>query len=143
MANSRLEHERCRRFGRRRRVRCPRAESTQKFPLPPFDRNIAGDEHGRFAPSSTVHLSMRHQALLLAVTSQILLSANAFYLPGAAPHDFHDGERVDLFVNALTPMIGSSDNAKLVGCRSSLKMSLVTCSSEIPNQLYAGARSPR
>ncbi|KLO19440.1 Nonaspanin [Schizopora paradoxa] len=56
---------------------------------------------------------MRQQALLLTVASQLLLSANAFYLPGAAPHDFHDGERVDLFVNALTPMIGSSDNAKL------------------------------
>ena len=39
----------------------------------------------------------------------------AFYLPGAAPHDFQSGERVEVFVNALTPMIGTADNAKLVG----------------------------
>ncbi|TFY79575.1 hypothetical protein EWM64_g4437 [Hericium alpestre] len=37
----------------------------------------------------------------------------AFYLPGAAPHDYKDGEKVDLFVNALTPMLGGADNAKL------------------------------
>ncbi|TDL24197.1 Nonaspanin [Rickenella mellea] len=41
------------------------------------------------------------------------LCATAFYLPGAAPHDFKEGEHVDVFVNALTPMIGSADNAKL------------------------------
>ncbi|TFY72210.1 hypothetical protein EVG20_g787 [Dentipellis fragilis] len=40
-------------------------------------------------------------------------AVNAFYLPGAAPHDYKDGEKVDLFVNALTPMLGGADNAKL------------------------------
>ncbi|KAF9566740.1 hypothetical protein CPC08DRAFT_747235 [Agrocybe pediades] len=30
--------------------------------------------------------------------------ANAFYLPGAAPHNYAEGDRVELFVNALTPM---------------------------------------
>ncbi|KAI0819995.1 Nonaspanin [Trametes gibbosa] len=44
---------------------------------------------------------------LLAATAQ------AFYLPGAAPRDYHAGEPVDLFVNALTPMIAGNDNAKL------------------------------
>jgi transmembrane 9 superfamily member 2/4 len=42
------------------------------------------------------------------------LCAKAFYLPGAAPHNYAFGEKVDLFVNALTPMISGSDNAKLV-----------------------------
>ncbi|KAJ7251464.1 hypothetical protein B0H12DRAFT_1296172 [Mycena haematopus] len=41
-------------------------------------------------------------------------TARAFYLPGAAPHDFTLGEPVPLFVNALTPMLTGSDNAKLV-----------------------------
>ncbi|GBE81011.1 Transmembrane 9 superfamily member 1 [Sparassis crispa] len=38
---------------------------------------------------------------------------NAFYLPGAAPHDYAAGEVVDLYVNALTPMLAGNDNAKL------------------------------
>jgi transmembrane 9 superfamily protein 2/4 len=42
--------------------------------------------------------------------------ANAFYLPGAAPHNYAKGERVDLFVNALTPMLPGTDDAKLVRC---------------------------
>jgi transmembrane 9 superfamily protein 2/4 len=42
------------------------------------------------------------------------LPVHAFYLPGAAPHDYTDGEKVDLFVNALTPMLPGSDDAKLV-----------------------------
>ncbi|KAF8199832.1 Nonaspanin TM9SF [Mycena galopus ATCC 62051] len=40
-------------------------------------------------------------------------TARAFYLPGAAPHNFILGEQVPLFVNALTPMLPGSDNAKL------------------------------
>jgi transmembrane 9 superfamily member 2/4 len=40
--------------------------------------------------------------------------ANAFYLPGAAPHDYARGEQVDVFVNALTPMLSGKDDAKLV-----------------------------
>ncbi|KAL0955960.1 hypothetical protein HGRIS_002142 [Hohenbuehelia grisea] len=42
-----------------------------------------------------------------------LLSSNAFYLPGAAPRNYHIGDKVELFVNALTPMLSGSDNAKL------------------------------
>ncbi|KAJ6499265.1 Nonaspanin TM9SF [Mycena sanguinolenta] len=40
-------------------------------------------------------------------------TARAFYLPGAAPHNFLKGDPVPLFVNALTPMLTGSDNAKL------------------------------
>ncbi|KAG6334661.1 hypothetical protein ID866_4428 [Astraeus odoratus] len=39
--------------------------------------------------------------------------ANAFYLPGAAPHDYEAGEQVNLFVNALTPMLSARDDSKL------------------------------
>jgi len=42
------------------------------------------------------------------------LCANAFYLPGTAPHNYRAGEKVDLFVNALTPMLSGRDDAKLV-----------------------------
>jgi transmembrane 9 superfamily protein 2/4 len=41
-------------------------------------------------------------------------TARAFYLPGAAPHDFLKGDQVPLFVNALTPMLTGTDDAKLV-----------------------------
>jgi transmembrane 9 superfamily protein 2/4 len=34
---------------------------------------------------------------------------NGFYLPGAAPRTFKAGERVELFVNALTPMMTNED----------------------------------
>jgi transmembrane 9 superfamily protein 2/4 len=40
--------------------------------------------------------------------------ANAFYLPGAAPRNYVPGEKVDLFVNALTPILSNEDDAKLV-----------------------------
>jgi transmembrane 9 superfamily member 2/4 len=46
------------------------------------------------------------------------LPVHSFYLPGAAPHDYKKGEKVELFVNALTPMLSSSDDAKLVGVMS-------------------------
>ena len=46
--------------------------------------------------------------------ASILSCANAFYLPGSAPHDFVEGEQVPLFVNTLTPMLAGNDNAKLV-----------------------------
>ncbi|KAJ7703158.1 Nonaspanin [Mycena rosella] len=39
--------------------------------------------------------------------------ARAFYLPGAAPHDFLEGDQVPLFVNALTPMLTGVEDAKL------------------------------
>jgi transmembrane 9 superfamily member 2/4 len=42
------------------------------------------------------------------------LCANAFYLPGASPHNYAQGEKVNLFVNALTPMLSGHDDSKLV-----------------------------
>ncbi|KIY73067.1 Nonaspanin [Cylindrobasidium torrendii FP15055 ss-10] len=48
-------------------------------------------------------------AALLAFVGNV----DAFYLPGAAPHNYVDGEKVDLFVNALTPMLSAKDDAKL------------------------------
>lgn len=44
-------------------------------------------------------------SLLLALTLPSL--ASAFYLPGTAPRDYLVGERIDVFVNTLTPMLGS------------------------------------
>lgn len=48
------------------------------------------------------------------ITALLAEQVQAFYLPGAAPHDYHDGEPVNLYVNALTPMLAGTDNAKLV-----------------------------
>ncbi|KAG9038037.1 hypothetical protein FRB95_002965 [Tulasnella sp. JGI-2019a] len=46
--------------------------------------------------------------LVLALATS---SVQAFYLPGAAPKDYAEGEQVPFYVNALTPVIAS--NAKL------------------------------
>jgi len=52
---------------------------------------------------------------LLSLGCALLVNNVAgFYLPGAAPHDYKQGEKVDLFVNALTPMLANEDHAKLV-----------------------------
>ncbi|KAI0082071.1 Nonaspanin [Panus rudis PR-1116 ss-1] len=53
------------------------------------------------------------KSLLGGVVLSLLACSDAFYLPGAAPHDYHQGEPVKLLVNALTPILASSDNAKL------------------------------
>ncbi|TFK75400.1 endosomal P24A protein [Pluteus cervinus] len=47
------------------------------------------------------------------VSLALARSANAFYLPGAAPRDYREGDKVELFVNALTPMLAGTDDAKL------------------------------
>lgn len=52
-------------------------------------------------------------SLAIAVLS-FSLCARAFYLPGAAPHNYVRGEQVNLFVNALTPMLLGTEDAKLV-----------------------------
>jgi transmembrane 9 superfamily protein 2/4 len=53
--------------------------------------------------------------LLGSVLLALLPSAtNAFYLPGAAPHNYVQGDPVDVYVNALTPILAGSDNSKLV-----------------------------
>lgn len=55
-----------------------------------------------------------HSFLLGSILLLPVLSASAFYLPGAAPRNFEKGEQVDLFVNALTPMLTGKDESKLV-----------------------------
>lgn len=63
--------------------------------------------------------------------------ASAFYLPGAAPHDYKLGDEVKLFVNALTPMIGTGENAKLVSqdIRSSFDRQFAERATEIGHKL--------
>ena len=52
---------------------------------------------------------------LLSLGCALLVNNVAgFYLPGAAPHDYTPGEKVDLLVNALTPMLANEEHAKLV-----------------------------
>ncbi len=62
---------------------------------------------------TSVNRSLIGVVLVALVTS--IVPAHAFYLPGAAPHDYRVGEKVELFVNALTPMLPGTDDAKLVG----------------------------
>ncbi|KAG6811532.1 hypothetical protein H0H92_006965 [Tricholoma furcatifolium] len=50
---------------------------------------------------------------LLVVSAIWITQVHSFYLPGAAPHDYILGEKVDLFVNALTPKIMNGDDDKL------------------------------
>ena len=71
-------------------------------------------------------------AVLLAATA----SASAFYLPGAAPHDYKKGDPVDLFVNALTPMLSGQDNAKLVRCVIVTSWMQLISFAEILDKLY-------
>ncbi|KAG5653985.1 hypothetical protein H0H81_008567 [Sphagnurus paluster] len=52
-------------------------------------------------------------ALLVASAFWLALRADAFYLPGAAPHDYKLGENVDLFVNALTPKLMNGEDDRL------------------------------
>lgn len=60
---------------------------------------------------------MRARAFTVLFISLLPLTS-AFYLPGAAPTNYREGEQVPVFVNALTPMLSGSDDPKLV-CRPS------------------------
>lgn len=60
-------------------------------------------------------LPARRWQVAAAFVSGLLTCADAFYLPGTAPHDYKEGEPVKLFVNALTPMLAGNDTAKIVG----------------------------
>ena len=55
--------------------------------------------------------------LTCTLLSSLLLRSQAFYLPGAAPHDYHEGEQINILVNALTPMLAGSEHAKIVRMR--------------------------
>ena len=52
--------------------------------------------------------------LLFLGCALLVNNAAGFYLPGAAPRDYQRGEKVDLLVNALTPMLANEEHAKLV-----------------------------
>lgn len=43
----------------------------------------------------------------VAVAAMAFAPAHAFYLPGTAPRDYKPGEKIDVFVNTLTPMLNS------------------------------------
>jgi transmembrane 9 superfamily protein 2/4 len=47
--------------------------------------------------------------LLASILPALLLSpvTSAFYLPGTAPRDYLIGEKIDVFVNTLTPKLDS------------------------------------
>lgn len=86
--------------------------------------------------------SSRRTTLVASLLFEFSLfaSSNAFYLPGAAPHDYHKGEDVRLLVNTLTPMLAGNDHAKLV-CLVYLDSSTLFSDVglprlEIPHQLY-------
>lgn len=42
--------------------------------------------------------------ILAVLWLSLLPGVISFYLPGAAPHNYAEGDTVELFVNALTPM---------------------------------------
>ncbi|WOO77645.1 Transmembrane 9 superfamily member 1 [Vanrija pseudolonga] len=46
-------------------------------------------------------------AVVLAASST-LSPVSAFYLPGSAPHDYKKGDKVDVFVNSLSPMLNAT-----------------------------------
>ena len=72
------------------------------------------------------------------------IPVHAFYLPGAAPHDYRASENVDLFVNALTPMLAGSDDAKLVSTYSASQTTIASSMgklAEVANQLYVATNS--
>ncbi|KAF9012356.1 hypothetical protein BDQ17DRAFT_1343744 [Cyathus striatus] len=48
-----------------------------------------------------------------ALIAVLVSTSSAFYLPGAAPSNYVEGEQVQLYVNALTPMLPGVDDAKL------------------------------
>lgn len=48
------------------------------------------------------------RSTLTALATLLSLSSTAaFYLPGSAPRDYLEGEKIDVFVNTLTPMLNS------------------------------------
>jgi len=68
-------------------------------------------------PSTSLMSSTRRGCIAVLALSVSL--SQAFYLPGSAPRDYSVGEKVDVFVNALTPVIGPE--AKLVCFRTVIR----------------------
>ena len=90
-----------------------------------------------FGTGQTVTPLMSMLRLLTLGCALLVNNAAGFYLPGAAPHDYEPGEKVDLFVNALTPMLANEAHAKLVRVQSLLfSLNGADFSSEIAYQLF-------
>ncbi len=51
--------------------------------------------------------------ILVVLLFSLLPCVLSFYLPGAAPHSYAEGDTVELLVNALTPM-RSGNHVKIV-----------------------------
>ncbi|KAG9298808.1 hypothetical protein G9A89_015829 [Geosiphon pyriformis] len=49
-----------------------------------------------------------HSLIFIILIFALSTSTLAFYLPGVAPHDYLEGDRVELYVNSLTPIISSA-----------------------------------
>jgi len=74
---------------------------------------------------------------LLSLGCALLVNNVAgFYLPGAAPHDYKPGEKVELLVNALTPMLANEEHAKLVRPQAFSTFVAVLTAAEITHQLF-------
>jgi len=67
--------------------------------------------------SFSAAITMARLSFLVSILLVSLSNVSAFYLPGAAPRDYKLGEAVDLYVNALTPMLTGANDAKLVSSR--------------------------
>jgi hypothetical protein len=67
------------------------------------ERQATSKEHRHPQTGSFILGKMMLRSALLSVF--LLLSVDAFYLPGVAPREYMDGERVEVKVNKLTSTI--------------------------------------
>jgi hypothetical protein len=89
---------------------------------------------GQYTLSPPPSTMLGTRPALLVALAAALTCVNAFYLPGAAPRNYAKGDRVDLFVNALTPL-ENKESAKLVRttvsyertCLTRFQRSLLNC----------------
>jgi Endomembrane protein 70 len=103
--------------------------------------NISATSIPLFLSLFSLHMSASRLLIRAALVAVVASSVpvHAFYLPGAAPHDYQVAENVDLFVNALTPMLSGSDDAKLVSTCSVPQTAVASSCvniAEVANQLY-------
>ena len=83
--------------------------------------------------TQTATPSMPALSLLSLGCALLVNNVAGFYLPGAAPHDYQPGERVDLLVNALTPMLANEEHAKLVRPQTTLTLVAVLTARRNPS----------
>jgi hypothetical protein len=71
---------------------------------------------------------MRLSLPVVLLLPLIATQASAFYLPGAAPRDYEDGEDVELDVNVLKPGLGYESENLVCGHSSSIHARTLACS---------------